>query len=185
MDNEQLREYPGGDLDDGVLVSKIYVLRGQKVMLDRDLAELYGVETKYLKRQVRRNALRFPGDFMFEMSAEELAEWRSQYGTSNSDKMGLRYAPMAFTEQGVAMLSGVLNGERAIAVNIQIMRVFTRMRELLMSSKELLLKMERVEQELQDQGEDIETIYGYIKKLMEEPAGERRRIGYRRKDEGE
>ena len=170
-------------VEDGVVVSKIYVLRGQKVMLDRDLAELYGVETKYLKRQVRRNDQRFPEDFMFEMTKEELEDWRSQFGTSNSERMGLRYAPMVFTEQGVAMLSGVLNSDRAIAVNIQIMRIFTRMREMLLSSKELLLKMERIEQELYAQGEDIETIYAYIKKLIEEPSPPRRRIGFKPDDE--
>lgn len=89
-----------------------------KVILDRDLAAMYGVETKELKRAVRRNAVRFPEDFMFELTVEELAEWRRQYGTSKSVRMGLRYPPMAFTEQGVAMLSSVLNSERAILVNI-------------------------------------------------------------------
>ena len=114
------------------IVSKIYLIRGQKVMIDRDLSELYGVETKQLKRQVRRNIDRFPEDFMFELSDEEFQEWRSQFGTSNEgDKMGLRYAPYVFTEQGVAMLSSVLNSERAIKVNIQIMRVYTKMREML------------------------------------------------------
>lgn len=99
------------------LVSKIYFIRGQKVMLDRDLADLYGVETKHLKRQVNRNMGRFPDDFMFEMTKQELENWRSQFGTSNSDLMGLRYAPYCFTEQGVAMLSSVLNSEKAIKVN--------------------------------------------------------------------
>ncbi len=118
---------------------------------------------------------------MFEMTKEELADWRSQFGTSKAERMGLRYAPMVFTEQGVAMLSGVLNSDRAIAVNIQIMRLTIRMRELLMSSKELLLKMERMERELYAQGEDIETIYAYIKKLIEEPTvePERRQIGFK------
>jgi hypothetical protein len=101
------------------IISKIYLIRGQKVMIDRDLAGLYGVETKQLKRQVRRNIDRFPEDFMFELSDEEFKEWRSQIGASNEgDKMGLRYAPYVFTEQGVAMLSTVLNSERAIKVNI-------------------------------------------------------------------
>ena len=114
------------------IVSKIYLIRGQKVMIDRDLSELYGVETKQLKRQVRRNIDRFPEDFMFELSDGEFQEWRSQFGTSNEgDKMGLRYAPYVFTEQGVAMLSSVLNSERAIRVNIQIMRIYTKMREML------------------------------------------------------
>jgi len=114
------------------IISKIYLIRGQKVIVDSDLSELYGVETKQLKRQVRRNIDRFPEDFMFELSDEEFQEWRSQFGTSNEgDKMGLRYAPYVFTEQGVAMLSSVLNSERAIRVNIQIMRIYTKMREML------------------------------------------------------
>ena len=104
------------------ITSKIYLVRGQKVMLDRDLAELYGVEAKVMKQAVRRNKKRFPEDFMFELSGEEFKNWRSHLVTSKSDRMGLRYRPMAFTEQGVAMLSSVLNSERAIQVNIQIMR---------------------------------------------------------------
>ena len=102
------------------IVSKIVFIRDEKVMLDRDLAELYGVETKVLKQAVRRNIKRFPGDFMFELTKKEFENWRSQFVTSNSDKMGLRYKPMAFTEQGVAMLSSVLHSNRAIEVNIAI-----------------------------------------------------------------
>lgn len=105
---------------------KIYFIRGVKVMLDRDLAFLYGVETSVLKRNVRRNIDRFPSDFMFELTKQEVKDWRCQFVTSNSDKMGLRYAPMAFTEQGVAMLSSILRSDRAIQVNIQIMRTFTK-----------------------------------------------------------
>ena len=106
-------------LPDEVVMSKIYVIRGVKVMIDRDLAELYDVETKYLKRQVKRNLIRFPEDFMFKLNEQEFKEWRSQFVTSNEDKMGLRYAPYAFTEDGVAQLSTVLVSERAIKVNIQ------------------------------------------------------------------
>ena len=106
---------------DEVIITKICLIRGRKVLLDRDLAELNGVETKQLKRQVKRNLERFPDDFMFELSDTEFQEWRGQFGTSNEgDKMGLRYAPYAFTGQGVAMLSGVLNSDTAIGVNIQI-----------------------------------------------------------------
>ena len=101
-----------------IIASKIYLIRSMKVMLDRDLAELYGVETKVLKQAVRRNIDRFPADFMFEMTKAEFADWRSQFVTSKSDRMGLRYKPMAFTEQGVAMLSSVLRSKRAIHVNI-------------------------------------------------------------------
>src|SRR5579872_1175806 len=113
-----------------VLVSKIFHIRGYNVMLDEDLADLYDVETKQLKRQVRRNMDRFPDDFMFELTKEEFENLRSQIGTSSWG--GVRYMPMAFTEQGVAMLSSVLNSARAIKVNIQIIRVFTRMREMLL-----------------------------------------------------
>lgn len=127
-------------LADEVIINKIYMMRGKKIMLDRDLAELYGVETKQLKRQVRRNIDRFPEDFMFELNEEEFRNWRGQFGTSNtSDKMGLRYAPYAFTEQGVAMLSSVLNSKIAIEVNIRIIRIFTKLREMMLPIKTFYL----------------------------------------------
>ena len=127
------------------ITKKIYLIRGQKIMLDRDLAELYGVQTKVLKQAVRRNISRFPNDFMFELTDEEFQNWRSQIVTSKSDRMGLRYKPMAFTEQGVAMLSSVLNSKRAIQVNIQIMRAFTRLRQMLSTHDELKKKIESME----------------------------------------
>jgi len=117
-------------LPDETIISKIYMIRGKKVMIDRDLAELYDVETRVLNQAVRRNEKRFPEDFMFQMTKEEMENWKSQIVISNSEKMGLRKPPLVFTEQGVAMLSSVLNSDRAIMVNIQIMRVFTKMREL-------------------------------------------------------
>lgn len=123
----------------------IYLIRGQKVMLDRDLAVLYGVETRVLKQAVRRNVDRFPSDFMFVLSDEELSDWRSQFVTSNSDRMGLRHAPMAFTEQGVAMLSTVLNSKRAIDVNIAIMRTFVKLRQMLDSHAKLAQKLAELE----------------------------------------
>ena len=113
-------------------------------MLDRDLAELYGVETKRLKEQVRRNIERFPDDFMFELSKSEFSNWRSQFATSNSDKIGLRYSPMAFTEKGVAMLSSVLRSKPAIQVNIQIMRAFTKMRQMIFDNEELRKEIENL-----------------------------------------
>jgi hypothetical protein len=168
------------------IVSKIYLIRGQKVMMDRDLAELYGVETKQLKRQVNRNIDRFPSDFMFELNDKEFQEWRSQIGTSNEgDRMGLRYAPYAFTEQGVAMLSSVLSSERAIKVNIQIMRIYTRMRELLLTNQEILLKLEQLERKVDGHDEKIQVIFAYLKKLLSPPQEPRPRIGFRRKDERE
>jgi len=170
---------------DEVIITKICLIRGRKVMLDRDLAELYGVETKQLKRQVKRNIERFPDDFMFELNDTEFREWRGQFGTSNEgDKMGLRYAPYAFTEQGVAMLSSVLNSKMAIEVNIQIIRIFTKMRELLLNYKDVLLKIEQLERQTLKNTEDIQVVFGYIKELITPPEQKTRtRIGFKRNAE--
>ncbi len=136
-------------MNQNVVISKIekmiYVIRRQKVMLDSDLAELYAVETKALKRAVRRNIQRFPEDFMFELTKEELENWRYQFGTSNREKMGLRIPPFAFTEQGVAMLSSVLSSEHAILVNISIMRIFTKLRSFFMLEKNLNERIDKLE----------------------------------------
>ena len=121
------------------ITSKIYIIRDTRIMLDRDLAELYGVKTKALKQAVRRNIARFPEDFMFELTKEEFRNWRSQFVTSNQDKMGLRYRPMAFIEQGVAMLSSILKSERAIGVNVAIMRAFVQLREISKKAAGLLV----------------------------------------------
>lgn len=123
----------------------IYVIRGEKVMLDSDLALLYGVETKMLKRAVKRNIERFPNDFMFELTKEELDNWRYQFGTSNFYKMGLRVKPFVFTEQGVTMLSSVLRSSKAIQVNITIVRIFVKMRKLLSADETLSDKLEQLE----------------------------------------
>ena len=125
--------------------SMIYVIRGHKVMLDSDLAELYGVETKALKRAVKRNINRFPVDFMFEMNKEELENWRRQFGTSNKEKMGLRIPPYVFTELGVAMLSSVLNSNQAIEVNISIMRIFFQLRSFLLMEEKLNKRIDQLE----------------------------------------
>jgi phage regulator Rha-like protein len=170
-------------LADEIVMNKIYLVRSQKVMIDRDLAELFGVETKHLKQAVRRNRSRFPKDFMFAMNKSELLNWRSQFVTSNSDKQGLRYAPFCFTEQGVTMLSCVLNSERAIAVNIQVIRIFTRMREMLLTHKDILLQLEKIEQKLAGHDGQIEEIFLYLKQLLNPPQPPRQRIGFRRSDE--
>ena len=128
------------------IIGKIYLLRGEKVIFDRDLAELYGVETRVLKQAVKRNIKRFPEDFMFRLNKKELEIWRSQIVMSKSDLKGLRWLPIVFTEQGVAMLSSVLKSSRAINVNIQIMRTFTQMRKMLATNKELREKIEKMEQ---------------------------------------
>jgi hypothetical protein len=152
-------------LPDESIVSKIYLICGKKVMFDRDLAELYGVETRVLNQAVRRNEKRFPEDFMFLMTKEELMEWKSQIVISKNLKMGLRKPPLVFTEQGVAMLSSILNSERAIMVNIQIIRVFTKMRELVQTQKEILYKLEQLEQKDIEKDEKIMLIFKYIRQL--------------------
>jgi hypothetical protein len=149
-------------ISDEVLINKIFVIRGYKVMIDRDLAELYNVETRLLNQAVKRNEKRFPDDFMFQMSKEEMADWKSQIVISNSEKMGLRKPPLVFTEQGVAMLSSVLNSERAITVNIQIIRVFTKMRQFLGTQKDILLKLEQIEKKDIEQDEKIMLIFEYL-----------------------
>ena len=150
-------------IPDDIVMNKIYFIRNQKVMLDKDLSELYCVETRTLKQQVKRNIERFPIDFMFQLTKDEYNNLRSQIVISSWG--GSRYMPLAFTEQGVAMLSSVLNSKQAILVNIQIIRVFTRIRELLATHKELLYKIEKLEQKDIEQEQKIVLIFKYIKKL--------------------
>jgi hypothetical protein len=150
------------------IASVIHLMRGQKVLLDRDLALLYGVPTKVLKQAVRRNLRRFPTDFMFELTANEFGKWRSQFVTSNADRMGLRYVPMAFTEQGVAMLSSVLNSQQAIEVNIAIMRAFVRMREFLASQAKLGKKLRDLEHKVESHHESIHILFEAIQQMISE-----------------
>jgi ORF6N domain len=171
-------------LPDELIINKIILLRDQKVLLDRDLADLYGVETRILNQAVKRNIKRFPDDFMFQMTKEEFEFWKSQIVISNNDRMGLRKPPFVFTEQGVAMLSSVLNSDRAILVNIQIMRVFTKMRALLDSHKEILRKLESIEKKDVEQDDKILLIFEYLKQLEqarqeETIIKERKRIGFK------
>jgi hypothetical protein len=171
-------------LAEEAIVNKIYMIRGQKIMLDRDLAVLYGVETKVLKQAVRRNLKRFPKDFMFTMTKKELENWRSQFVTSNSGElMGLRYAPYCFTEQGVTMLACILNSNRAIAVNIRIIRIFVKMREMITTNKDILLKLEQLERKVTGHDEDMQVIFSAIKQLLHPPTKPRTRIGFRRPGE--
>jgi hypothetical protein len=165
---------------DEVLLSKIYLIREQKVMVDFDLADLYAVETKQLKRAVRRNIFRFPEDFMFELTKVEFENLRSQIGTSSWG--GTRYYPMAFTEHGVLMLSSVLNSERAIAVNIQIMRIFTRMRRVIDTHKDLILKIEQLERQGTKNSDDIQTIFKILKQLLIPQQKQRKQIGFKREE---
>ncbi|MCX5903030.1 MAG: ORF6N domain-containing protein [Proteobacteria bacterium] len=165
-----------GIIPSELIASKIYIIRRLKVMLDRDLAALYGIETKVLKQAVRRNIKRFPGDFMFELSKQEFAHWRSQFVTSKKDKIGLRYSPMAFTEQGVAMLSSVLNSERAIEVNIQIMRVFTRFRQILLSNKDLRRELEELKRVTDDR---FRVVFETLDQLLSHEERPKRKIGFK------
>ena len=163
-----------------VITNKIYLIRNQKVMLDRDLAELYAVNTKVLKQAVRRNIKRFPVDFMFEMTKEEFTNWKTQFMTK-SDKKGLRYAPFCFTEQGVTMLSCILNSERAIAVNIRIIRVFTKLREMLTDNLSLKLDIEEIKKKLTNHSKNIELVFNYLDELIDKKDNEkpRKEIGYK------
>ncbi len=157
----------------------ILLIRGHKVMLDADLAELYDVETKALNRAVKRNQERFPEDFMFQLTPEEFANLRLQFGTSRvviSSWGGRRYRPRVFTEQGVAMLSSVLRSRRAVDVNIEIMRAFVRLRQMLAAHKELARRLDELEEKYDAQ---FKGVFDAIRRLMSPAAPKRRRIGFR------
>ena len=176
------------NMSENILISeeaisdKIYFIRNQKVMLDRDLAMLYGIETRVLKQAVKRNISRFPEDFMFELTASEFSNWRSQFVTSNSDKMGLRYTPMAFTEHGVLMLSSVLKSDKAIQTNIQIMRIFTKVRQMLLDTTEIRLDIAQIQKKLENHDKNIELVFSYLDELTEkeENTKPRIKIGYKK-----
>ncbi|MFY8037468.1 MAG: ORF6N domain-containing protein [Cyclobacteriaceae bacterium] len=175
-------------ISDEFVINRIYRIRGKKEMLDRDLAEMYGVQTRRLNEQVKRNLRRFPSDFMFQLTEKELDDWKSQNATSNKEKMGLRKLPYAFTEQGVAMLSSVLNSDTAIDVNIQIIRIFTRIREVLLTHQGLLLKMEKLEKRLLQQEDksrkhetDIQNVFKVLKQLISKEQEPRSAIGFKQK----
>jgi len=150
--------------------------------LDKDLAEMYGVETKVLNQAVKRNLERFPKDFMFKLTGKEAEDSRSQIGTLKRGQ-NIKYLPYAFTEQGVAMLSSVLNSQVAIQVNIQIIRVFTKMKELLLSNKDILLKLDKMEKDVKENKKDIALIFEALKQLLNPPQPKRRLIGFNRKDD--
>jgi hypothetical protein len=162
-----------------LIEDRIYLIRGQKVMIDFDLAELYGVATSRLNEQVRRNRKRFPDDFMFQLTKEETDSLRSQIAISKMGRGGRRYLPKAFTEQGVAMLSTVLNSERAIEVNIAIMRVFVRLRRMLETNEELNRKFAAVIRKLSTHDKYFKVVFNELKKLTEKPVSSRRQIGFK------
>ena len=160
------------------IANRIYLVRGHKVMLDRDLAELYDVATKVLKQTVRRNINRFPEDFMFELSWEEEDSLRSQNVTLKARGKHSKYPSFAFTEQGVAMLSSILKSERAIEVNIAIMRAFVQMRELLGTNKKLAQKLVELEQRLTEHDENFRIVFEAIKQLLADDEKPKRKIGF-------
>ena len=158
------------------IANSIIFIRDEKVMLDRDLAALYGVETKVLKRAVKRNVDRFPEDFMFVLNATEFNNWRSQFVTSKSDLMGLRHRPMAFTEHGILMLSSVLNSKRAVHVNIEIMRAFVKLRKILASNVELSRRLDELENKYDH---NFKVVVDAIRALMSPAPSKRKQIGFR------
>jgi hypothetical protein len=167
-------------ITDEILRSKIYMIRGQKVMLDKDLAELYNVEKRALNQSVKRNLNRFPLDFMFQVTEKEFnTNLKSQIVISSWG--GTRHLPYAFTEQGVAMLSSVLKSERAIEVNIRIIRMFTKLREMLFTNKDILLKLEKLEHQVGEHSNEIQVIFKYLKELLTPEQSERVPIGFKSK----
>lgn len=159
------------------ILEKIYIIRGQKVMLDRDLAEMYSVEVRVLNQAVKRNVTRFPDDFMFQINRDEFQNLKSQIVISSWG--GSRTLPYVFTEQGVAMLSSVLNSETAIQVNIQIIRLFTKMKQVLLDNKDLWMKIEKIEQHLIKNDEEIKKVFAYLKKLLIQENKPRNPIGFK------
>ena len=170
-------------LPDEVITSKIYLIRNTKVMLDKDLAELYGVLTGILNKAAKRNSKRFPDDFMFQLTKDEFEILKFQFGISSWG--GTRSLPYAFTKQGVAMLSGILTSDRAISVNIQIMRIFTKVRKMLADGLTLKLDIEEIKKKLTNHDKNIELVFSYLDELMEkqENPKTRRKIGFHLNDE--
>ena len=178
-----MNENKGLLIPEELIMNKIYLIRGQKVMLDNDLAELYAVETRRLNEQVKRNIDRFPEDFMFQLDQEEFTNLKSQIATSSWG--GIRKLPYAFTEHGVLMLSSVLNSDRAIKVNIQIMRIYTRIRQMLILHKDILIRLEKIEYKLAGHDDSILLIFEYLRQLeqakqQEDELKERNWIGFKR-----
>jgi len=166
-------------LSEETIANTIYYIRNQKVMLDKDLATLYGIETRVLKQAVRRNISRFPEDFMFELSKDEFQNLTSQIVTSSWG--GNRKPPFVFTEHGVLMLSSVLNSEKAIQTNIQIMRIFTKVRQMLLDTTEMKLDIVQIQKKLENQGKNIELVFSYLDELTEKKEEKpRTKIGYKK-----
>lgn len=159
---------------------KIYAVRGQRIMLDSDLADLYGVTTKRLNEQVKRNRARFPIDFMFRLTVDEMESLRSQIATSNEGRGGRRYPPYAFTEHGTVMLASVLNSQRAVEASIFVVRAFVRMRQILSVHKEFARKLAELERRLTGHDEDIKSLFKAIRQLISQPDQPKRQIGFKK-----
>ena len=164
-----------------VVINKIYQINNIKVMLDSDLAELYQVETKRLNEQVKRNSKRFPEDFMFQLTKDQWENLKSQNATSSWG--GRRTLPYVFTEQGVAMLSSIINTDVAINVNIQIIRVFTKMREMLLTHQDLLVKMNELEAKVSNHDKSIQQVFAYLKQFVKDQQEPRKAIGYKTEED--
>ena len=172
-------QMPKSELNADQISTLVLTVRGQKVLLDRDLSCLYGIETRVLKQAVRRNRDRFPEDFMFELSSEEFADWRSQFVTSKEDLKGLRYAPMAFTEQGIAMLSSVLNAPKAVAINIAIIRAFVQMRHAIASNRIIEKKLKDLQDQTNKHDRAIVNILQFLQNEVAEAQKPRKQIGFK------
>ncbi|MEZ4963479.1 MAG: ORF6N domain-containing protein [Saprospiraceae bacterium] len=166
---------------DEAIINKIYLLRGQKIMLDRDLAELYDVKPIRLREQVKRNQERFPENFMFQLTEEEAEAMVSQNAIPSHQHLG-GHLPYAFTEHGVLMLANVLRSGRAIQMSIRIIEVFVKMREMLLSNKDILLKLEQLEHKINEHDSEIQKIFNYLKEMLTTPQ-KRKQIGFKRNDE--
>jgi len=178
--NNDGKEGTSGISDGAKNINRIYVVRGEKIMLDRDLAELYGVETRVLKQAVKRNMERFPKDFMFEMTSKEIDGMVSQNVIPSKSYFG-GAAPFCFIEQGVTMLSCILNSKTAIEVNLRVVRVFVKVREYALTHKEILLQLDKLEKEVKGNSKDIENIFAVLKELIEKDAkpAPRNKIGFK------
>jgi hypothetical protein len=171
-------DYTVGHLTDDVLIGKLRYIRGQKVMLDRDLAEIYGVKPIRLREQVKRNIARFPEMFMFQLTPSELRDLVSQNAIPSHSHVG-GALPYAFTEHGILMLANVLRSERAIAVSIRVIDLFVRMRQVMFAHKDILLRLEQLERRIGEHGSDIQSIFEYLKQLLTPPSEPRKQIGFK------
>lgn len=167
---------------DEVVMNKIYYVRKQKIMLDRDLALIYGVQPIRLREQVKRNRARFPANFMFQLTAREAAKMVSQNAIPSKKQLG-GFMPYAFTEHGVLMLAAILRSDKAMQASIRIIEIFVKMREMLMTDKDILARMQKAEKMLTVQNEDIQQIFEYLQQLLNPEPPPRSRIGFRRPDE--